>query len=32
MRSRHMWDGGESLGDYITCGSCDVMSGRHTGR
>ena len=22
---------GESLGDYITCGRCDVMSGRHTG-
>ena len=21
----------ESLGDYITCGTCDVMSGRHTG-
>ena len=21
---------GESLGDYITCGSCDVISGRHT--
>ena len=20
---------GESLGDYITCGTCDVMSGRH---
>ena len=21
---------GESLGDYITCGTCDVHSGRHT--
>ena len=20
---------GEGLGDYITCGTCDVMSGRH---
>ena len=22
---------GENLGDYITCGTCDVMSGIHTG-
>ena len=21
----------EGRGDYITCGTCDVMSGRHTG-
>ena len=26
-----MWDGGGSLGDYITCGRYDVISGRHTG-